>query len=74
MKNLRSGKINLNGMIDNQIGRTNGIDFIRITAKFQNGISHAGKVDHRRHSSKIFQFNRNLWKRFFELNIEAQTL
>lgn len=53
--NLRSGKVDLHRMVYNQVGRTYGINFVWITAKFQYCISHTSKIDDRWYSSKIYR-------------------
>lgn len=50
---LRSGKVHLNGMIDDQVDRTNGIDFFRVSAQFLDCVPHGCKVHYSRYARKV---------------------
>ncbi len=48
-----SKSIDLNGMIDDEFDRLNGVDFLGVTSQVSHGITHGGKIHNRRHAGKI---------------------
>ncbi len=49
----RTVAVHLHGMVDDQLGRLQGIDAFRITAQLRHGVAHGGEVDHGRHAGKV---------------------
>ena len=51
----RTGEIDLDGVIDNQINGHERFDYFRILAQVGRGGTHGGQVDQQRHTGKILQ-------------------
>ena len=47
--------INLDRVIDDQIGRADGVDGERITAEFADGVAHGGEIDQGGDTGKVLQ-------------------
>ena len=47
--------VHLHGMVDDQLGGEQGIDFLRIAAELADGVAHGGEVDDGGHAGEILQ-------------------
>mmetsp|Transcript_2226 Transcript_2226/g.2889 ORF Transcript_2226/g.2889 Transcript_2226/m.2889 type:complete len:232 (-) Transcript_2226:68-763(-) len=53
----RSGNVDLDGVVDDQVRRTQRVYFVLVSAQPLHGVSHRGQVDNRRHSREVLQNN-----------------
>ena len=51
----RAELIHLDGVVDDQFGRLQGIDERRVTAQALHGIAHSGEINHRGHTGEVLQ-------------------
>ena len=50
-----AGEVDMDGVVDDEVDRDEGVDLLGITAETLDGVAHGGKVDHARHSGEVLQ-------------------
>ena len=54
-RHLRAREVGLHRVVDHQVGRADGVDFVRIAAERFHRLPHGGEIHHGRYAGKVLQ-------------------